>query len=394
MVKYCVGIDISQKDFHVCISVIDQNQKVTVKSSRKFGNSKTGFAELDGWISKNHKDKSVPLVVIMEATGIYYEHVAMYLFKKGYSVSVVLPNKAKKYLQSTGLKSKNDKIDAQGLARMGAEQCLDLWEPLNEYFYVLREVTRQHQSVQEIKTSISNQLHAAKLGMYSNKLVIRQLTALITTLDKQIKELDAEIKKSIHEDQAVTEKVEGICRIKGVGINTVSVLVAETNGFTLFKNSRQLVSYAGYDVVENQSGKHKGKTSISKKGNSRIRRALYMPALSVVTHEQTPFINLFNRTLKRHGQKMKSYVAVQKKLLVIIYALWKNNTAYDPGHYQKHTGEEKKVPSSQFGLAQAGGENENSANPKAALHKVDILSNARSTPPLSKNKNKEKIIWN
>jgi transposase len=59
-------------------------------------------------------------------------------------------------------------------------------------------------------------------------------------------------------------------------------VIAETNGFTLFENSKQLVSYAGYDVVENQSGKRVGKTSISKKGNYRIRRIIAPETLSHV----------------------------------------------------------------------------------------------------------------
>ena len=92
---------------------------------------------------------------------------------------------------------------------------------------------------------------------------------------------------------------------------------------------------------------------------------------------------------------MKSYVAVQKKLLVIIYSSWKNNVAYDPKYPHKHTGEKEQVPSSQSnGLAQADVLNENSASSKAALHKVDILSNDRSLPPLSAHKIKAKIVWN
>ena len=47
-------------------------------------------------------------------------------------------------------------------------------------------------------------------------------------------------------------------------------------------NQRQLVSYAGYDVIENQSGNRSGKTRISKKGNSRIRRILHLPAFNAV----------------------------------------------------------------------------------------------------------------
>ncbi|WP_332913234.1 IS110 family transposase [Algoriphagus boritolerans] len=72
------------------------------------------------WIlgsEKNWKDQSIPLVICMEATGNYHESCALYLFEKGYSVSVILPNKAKNYLKSLGNKSKNDSIDAKGLAR-------------------------------------------------------------------------------------------------------------------------------------------------------------------------------------------------------------------------------------------------------------------------------------
>jgi transposase len=251
MLKYCVGIDVSKTDLQCCISVIDQLQKVTVKSSGRFANNKTGFTLFHQWLTRHYKNREVPVVVVMEATGIYYEHIAMYLFKEQYAVSVVLPNKAKKYLQSTGLKSKNDKIDAQGLARMGAEQRLALWQPMDSYFYELRELTRQHQSLQELKTSINNQLHAAQTGMYQSNLVVKQLTALLITLDKQIKDLATAIDKHTDDNKEVKQKVDNICKIKGLGVLTVAVILAETNGFALFENSRQLVSYAGYDVVEN-----------------------------------------------------------------------------------------------------------------------------------------------
>lgn len=365
MIKYCLGIDVSKKEFHCCISVIDQAQKVTVKSSRKCSNNKEGFKELRSWLEKHHKEKNIPLVIVMEATGIYYEQLAYYLFQNKYSVSVVLPNKAKKYLQATGIKSKNDQIDAQGLARMGAEQSLQVWQPLSTFFYELREMTRQHQSLQELKTSINNQLHAAMLGMHQIKLVIKQLKSHISMLETQIEALEKAIEKHLNKDEKVAEKVEQICKIKGLGIQTLAVILAETNGFLLFENSRQLISYAGYDVVENQSGNHRGRTRISKKGNSRIRRAMHLPAFSVVKYKQTPFLNLYERTYERNGQKMKSYVAVQKKLLVIVYALWKNNKDYEINYqHQKHTGEKEQVLPSLLGLEQAGTDNMKIAPPK------------------------------
>jgi transposase len=344
MVKYSLGIDISMKVFYACLSIIDIHQQVKVKASRKFNNTAAGFKELLEWIEKNYKEKEVPLQIVMEATGVYYEQCAMYLFKKGFTVSIVLPNKSKKYLQSTGLKSKNDKIDAKGLARMGAQQKLDAWQPMNEFFYVLRALTRHHESLQNLKTNLNNQLHADHAGMYANKQVGKQLKKLIETTDKQIEDIEKSIEDHIASDPAIHQKVNGILKIKGIGLLTVATVLAETNGFVLFKRASQLVSYCGYDVIENQSGKHKGKTRISKQGNRHVRRILHMPAFNVVRYQVSPFVQLFNRTIQKHQIKMKSYVAVQKKILVIIYSLWKADESFNESYNQKNiTGDEELV---------------------------------------------------
>lgn len=342
--KYSVGLDISAKDIHGCLSVIDSVQKVSVKASRKFENSKSGFVALNDWIQKGHKEKELPLVVNMEATGAYYENCAIYLHQEKYAVTVTLPNIAKKYLQSLGLKSKNDKIDALGLSRMGAEQCLEAWKPLSEYNYQLRCLTRQHQAMTEQKICASNQQHADEHGMYMNELVMSLHVSIIAYYDTQLAALAKAIDAHIATDVEVCQKVNNICKIKGIGTLTVAVLIAETNGFASFKNVPQLVSYAGYDVIENQSGDHRGKTKISKKGNSHIRRILHFPAFNMITHEQKPFLDLFIRVFEKNKIKMKGYVAVQKKLLVIIFGLYKRNEAYDITHRNSHTKEKELVP--------------------------------------------------
>ncbi len=344
MLKYSVGLDVSAKDIHCCISVIDTAQRVTVRATRKISNNNKGFGELDDWVQRHRKQKDLPLAVCMEATGVYYEHCAMYLFKAGYTVSVILPNKAKKYLQASGAKSKNDRIDAKGLAQMGAEKSLDPWEPMGEFFYQLRELTRHEQSLQELKTAISNRLHASNRGMYLNKEVIKQLKAQLRLLEKQVATCEKLTVDHMEANAEVFAKANKICQMKGLGIKTVATLVAETNGFLLFKNARQLASFAGYDVVENQSGSHVGKTRISKQGNSHIRRILHMPALGVVQYNVKPFVYLYERTVAKHGIKMKGYVAVQKKLLTTIYALWKKNEDFDEGYKTKqHTEEQEPV---------------------------------------------------
>jgi transposase len=329
--KYSVGLDVSSKKINACISSIDEKQKVLVKSSTVIANTKKGFNALQTWIIK-HRKEDIPLVVCMEATGIYHENCAYYLFEKGFSVSIILPNRAKKYLQAIGLKSKNDSIDAKGLSQMGAEQCLELWQPMGTFFYELRLLTRQHQNVTELKTVLKNQLDALSFAMHQLESVSYQLKQTIALFETQIKELEKAISEHLKSNEEVAERVKNICEIKGIGVLTTATILAETNGFNLFKNYKQVVSYAGYDVVEAQSGTRVGKTKISKRGNSRIRRALHMPSLVVIQCKVKQFKDLFDRTYKKHGIKMKSYVAVQKKILTMIYYLWNKNEVYDPNY--------------------------------------------------------------
>ena len=338
--KYSVGLDVSSKKINACMSVIDEKQKVAVKSSTIICNTLKGFSSLEEWILK-HKKEDIPVVVCMEATGIYHENCAYYLHAKDFNVSIILPNKAKKYLEAIGLKSKNDSIDAKGLSQMGAEQCLEFWEPMGTFFYELRLLTRQHQNVTELKTVLKNQLSALSYAMHHLDAVNNQLEQTIVLFETQLKELDKEIKAHLKSNNEVYEKAEKILKMKGLCFLTLSTVLAETNGFILFNNYKQLVSYAGYDVVEAQSGTRVGKTKISKRGNSRIRRALHMPSLVVIQCKVKPFKDLYDRTYEKHGIKMKSYVAVQKKILTMIYHLWKNNEAYD-ALYQLNIQEEEQ----------------------------------------------------
>ena len=92
---------------------------------------------------------------------------------------------------------------------------------------------------------------------------------------------------------------------------------------TLSETAVNWVCYAGYDINNKQSGTSVNtKARISHKGNKHIRKALYFPALTAVQHDQ-PLSNFYNRLFDRQKIKMKSYVAVQRKLLILIYTLWK-----------------------------------------------------------------------
>jgi transposase len=331
LLKYGIGIDMSMQKFDVCVSVIDAEQRVLIKATHSFENTPKGFISFLKWTDK-HCSEKIPQVFLMEATGVYYEQLAWCLYQKDKRVSIILPNKAKRYKESLGLKSKNDSIDAKGLSKMACEQRLKTWQPLSKNIYALRLITRQIERITYLITQLNNQLHALQHGMYRDKSIEQMIEKNIASFKKQKEKLETRVEHIIAEDAVLKERFEQICRIKGLGAQTLAIIVAETDGFALIENQSQLVSYAGYDVVENQSGLRAGKTRISKKGNSHIRRALHMPALNMVRYNQAPFIALYERIYEKSKIKMKGYTAIQKKLLIIIYTLWKKKQAYNPDY--------------------------------------------------------------
>lgn len=326
--KYGVGIDMALEKFDVCLALIDHAQKVSVIGRASFSNNDAGFVALLGWTQKHCKEP-VPVTYLTEATGIYHEQLAWYLFEKDQHVSVILPNKAKKYKEALGLKSKTDAIDAFGLARLACEQHLKPWQPLSKNIYKLRLLTRQVEAVAEQLTVAKNQLHALSHGRIRMKEVEKLLTGQLALLEGQKQKLEKMIEALVNSDTLLKKKFADVLALKGLGFQSLATVVAETDGFALTENERQLTSYAGYDVVENQSGKRTGSTKISKKGNQHIRRALHFPALNVVRYEQGGFKQLYERVHDRTGIKMKGYVAVQRKLLCLIYTLWKKDVAFD-----------------------------------------------------------------
>lgn len=335
LLKYVVGIDMASSDFEVCMVKMDISCEIHKITGKSFPNTLSGFKLFFAWVQKNHLQKEINISFVVEATGVYHEQFSWFLFQKKQNLSVVLPSKTKFYLKSKGQRSKTDKLDARGLAAFGAEQKLEYWKPFSKDLYRLRALTRHLEALQGTKTQISNQLHALKHGMFEVKEVIKSLNQTLKYLEKQIAKIKEEIEQTVLDDEKMAKKAKLLCSIKGVGLLSVAIIIAETNAFTLFKSRKQLASYAGYDIIENQSGKKTGKGRISKQGNVHIRRAMHFPALNVVRYDVGGFKPLQERIYGRSGLKMKGYVAVQRKLLCLFYTLWKNNEEFDPKINQK-----------------------------------------------------------
>lgn len=326
--KQVVGIDIGKDNFYACYKVLFVDNKISIKGTKCFNNTPSGMKAFFDWCQKRNITPELTPLFVMEATGVYYEELAYYLHNKDQKVSVQLAQKVKYFAKSCNLKTKTDKVDSKMIAEFGIEKTItDLWAPPSKDFKMIRDLTREHTSLKQAQSSAKAQLHALNYAHGIYKDVLRLKKQQISFYDQQLNAIEKAMHKLVESDPKLATKLENIMTVKGLGFVTVIKILAETNGLLLFKNIRQLVSYAGLDVIENESGNYKGKTRISKKGNARIRSALYMAAMTASQHNKN-LKNFYERINEGRTIKRQGLVAVMRKLLILIYTLWRKEEAY------------------------------------------------------------------
>jgi len=333
IVKQVVGIDVAQKELVVCLGKMYDDWTPELFASKTFANSAKGFELFIQWLSKL-TDLSTPLRFVMEATGVYHESLAYYLAARELDVSIITPNKISNYVRTLNVKTVTDKTASEAIALFGLERNLDKWKRSNPLFKKLRQLSRERDQLVQARTIAKNQLHAELAEAEPNSSSVVRIKKQIAFFNKQELEIRSEITELSKQDEKVNGSIKIICSLPGVGLLTAVTVLAETNGFELIRNKKQLTSYAGLDVKEKQSGTSiKGKPRISKHGNKYLRKAMHMPALAAIRFDEKHKA-IFARLVSRHGIKMKAVVAVERKLLEMIYTLYKTNREYDKEYFK------------------------------------------------------------
>jgi transposase len=342
IVKQTTGVDVAQKELVAAIGRMFRDMTTEIYARKAFANNEKGFKELTVWVAKQTV-KEIPVRFVMEATGVYHEAFAYYLDGSGYEASIVMPAKISNYFKTLDIKTVTDASAAYTIALFGLERKLDQWQKPNQQFRELRQATRERTQLIDERSMLKNQLHAEKAEAFPYEKTIQRLNERIKMLNSQLKQIDAEILKMAKADKQIHQTVTNLCTVSGIGLLSAATILAETNGFELIRNKKQLTSFAGLDVKEKQSGTSvKGKPRISKKGNRYLRKAMYMPALTAIRTDER-FKAVFARLVSKHGIKMKAVVAVQRKLLELAYIIYKTNKPYAKDYLQQQNEEINRV---------------------------------------------------
>jgi transposase len=315
-----LGIDISNKKFDVALL---RDNKI---KNKHFTNDVAGFNELLTWL---HNNKIDHLHACMESTSTYGEPLAEFLFDNQFKVSIVNPARIKGFARSELLRTKTDKSDASLIARFCAAMSPEDWTPLPVNLRELRDLTRRLDAVIEMQQQENNRLHSATAATKE------QIEAHINYLEQQKKEIKNKIKEYINNDPDLKLKKDLLDSIPGIGEKTIGVILSEFADISRFKSPKHLASFLGIAPKHFQSGHSvRGRSCMSKVGNSSLRKAFFMPAMVALKHNPV-FIDFKDRLLKAGKSKMLIVGAAMRKLIHIIYGVLKNNEPFDPSWTKK-----------------------------------------------------------
>ena len=315
MSKIVLGNDISKKKMDTLLMLKDKPLK------KIFENTPKGFKLLDGWLRSLKVGRDVH--ICLEATGPYSEPVAEFLFEKGYRVSMVNPKAVHEFGKAQLRRNKTDAADA----RLIADFCLAMepapWHPLPPEMKHLQALTRRIESLDQILLAEKNRLKES-----APTEVRPSLKRVIRGIEKEIDRIEKLIKEHIDNNPNLKEQNDLLRSIPGIGKKTAPLLLGELE-FSAFPSARSVAAYVGLTPRKDQTGTSVDRTRLSKLGSSRLRKALYFPAITALKHNEI-IKSLANR-LSQRGKRPKEVVcAAMRKLLHIAFGVLKHHRPFDP----------------------------------------------------------------
>jgi transposase len=177
-------------------------------------------------------------------------------------------------------------------------------------------------------------IEAARLSVGVREGIMAAENALINMLENYELQIQ-QYERTMNMVEQLVKQIPGLdemVKIKGVGLITAAGFIAEVGDISRFEHPRQIQKLAGLNLKENSSGKHKGKSSISKRGRRRLRSLLFQAAMPLVANnkEFRELHSYYTTRLQNPLKKKQSLILLSCKLIRVFFALLTKGTAYDP----------------------------------------------------------------
>jgi len=320
---FWVGVDVAKESFSASLAPVDlccaQWREL---ESRTFEHTRQGVSQLLGWVSQSGSCVGV----CVESTGIYSKIFAGLWSGCGAApeVSIVNPQRTSKFAGSLGVRDKSDPVDAKVLAVFGVVHRPAPQRVRPALYVQLRELSRLREDLVREHTSWSN-----RLGQALDPSVRKMIKQQLKRLESAVKKVEEQIETLLLSDEAASRDYKRLQKLPGFGKVVATVLLSELGDLRDWSRS-EIVSFAGLFPRIYQSGKSiERRPRLAKGGGGRIRRALFMAAISVQSRENA--FRQFAKHLQHVGKsKMSSIGAVMRKLLLVARATVISEQDYNP----------------------------------------------------------------
>ena len=263
--------------------------------------------------------------VAVEATNTYHEALVDAAVGRGLTVYVISGYQLKHYARSLHLRMRTDAVDARLLARFLHRE-IDELRPFRprppQQQRLIRLLKRRALLVKQIQQLRQSFADVAELKASVDSL-IRRIQTLITRIDRRTRQLANELGWSAD--------LARLRRLPGVGpLNALALCAAYRSGQFLHRDP--FIAFLGLDVRSKDSGQHKGRRRLTKKGSPEYRRLLYNAAMSAA-RKNGYFRPYYNNLQQRGLSKTQALVAIARKIARLAFAVLKNQIIFSPQHH-------------------------------------------------------------
>jgi transposase len=304
-----VGIDVGKSQLDICIHETD----IQWSTSNNTGDIKTLFSRLARYKLAR---------IVVEATGGYERDLVAACAERGLPVVVVQPRKVREYARITGVMAKTDKLDAQVIAKFGAQIQPEVRALSGESVRLFKDLLARKRQLNEARTQELNRQHKA------TKTVARSHVAMIKLLDKEIAWVNDKLSKALTDIEEWQHTYDLISTVPGIGDGVAFTLLGELPELGTL-TSREVAALCGLAPFNKDSGSMKGKRRI-RGGRAPIRTVLYMAMLSAIQHN--PVMRSFYLRLVAQGKHKKvAITACMRKMMTILNAMVRDQRPWQMG---------------------------------------------------------------
>jgi transposase len=325
--KNTIGIDLGKENIHFTV----MNEDVIKIQSEIANKPKQLELFLKGLGVELHET-----LFCMEYTGIYSEHILKVLYKLKANIWMERAGHIKKSIGLT--RGKNDSLDSKRIAEYARrhQDNARLWKPDRDVIQKMKLLLSQRSRLVKAKKLLEVPINESRefIDKKNYKLIKVSSKASITAINKDLNEINEQIKELINSDEKLKQLNEYVTSVPNVGpVISASVIVA-TKEFEKITDPKKFACHCGVAPFEHQSGKSiRGKTRVSHLADKSLKTLFHLAAICAISHKGE-FKDYFDRKVSEGKNKMLVINAVRNKLIHRVFACVNNQRKYLKNHLE------------------------------------------------------------